>query len=128
MSRMTITAAALAALLYSSAAASESVTADTALSVYAERTQTRPNCRRARLANEIVVCGRRDADKYRIPFIVYDAGDPRGEGRPGERERLQHRTTPCQDHGPFLVGCGSVGVSISTRFDGTRLKLRKLAD
>jgi hypothetical protein len=106
----------------------DSLTAETALMTYNERTATRPNCKRARAANEITVCGRRDADKYRVPLIIYDAGDPRAEGFWGERERIQHQTTPCEENSTFLVGCGSVGVSISTRLDGSRPKFRPLAD
>jgi hypothetical protein len=106
----------------------QSLTAETALMTYSERMATRPNCKRARAANEITVCGRRDADKYRAPLIVYDAGDPRAEGLWGERARIQHQTTPCEENSVFLVGCGSVGVSVSTRLDGTAPKFRKLAD
>lgn len=108
--------------------AAQSLDAETALSTYSERMATRPNCKRAHAANEITVCGRRDADKYRVPLIIYDVGDPRAEGLWGERARLQHQTTPCQDNGPFLVGCGSVGVSVSTKLDGLGTKFRKLAD
>ncbi len=106
----------------------ENLTAETALTTYTERMATRPNCKRASAANEINVCGRRDADKYRVPLIIYDAGDPRAEGLWGERARLQHQTTPCQDNSVFLVGCGSVGVSVTTRLDGSGPRFRKLAD
>jgi hypothetical protein len=106
----------------------ESPAAETALMTYTERMATRPNCKRARAANEITVCGRRDADKYRVPLITYDAGDPRAEGFWGERARIQHQTTPCQENSVFLVGCGSVGVSVSTKLDGSGPKFRKLAD
>jgi hypothetical protein len=125
MSRMAIM---LTLVLFSAPVAAESLTAETALMTYTERMATRPNCKRARAANEIIVCGRRDADKYRVPLIVYDAGDPRAEGLWGERARLQNQTTPCQDNSVFLVGCGSVGVSVSTKLDGSGPKFRKLAD
>jgi hypothetical protein len=114
--------------LYSVPIGAQSLTAETALMTYTERMTTRPNCKRARAANEIIVCGRRDADKYRVPLIVYDVGDPRAEGFWGERERLQNQTTPCQDNSTFLVGCGSVGISVSTKLDGSGPKFRKLAD
>lgn len=106
----------------------ETPTAETALMTYIELMATRPNCKRARAANEITVCGRRDADKYRVPLITYDVGDPRAEGFWGERARLQNQTTPCQDNSVFLVGCGSVGVSVSIKLDGSGPKFRKLAD
>lgn len=114
--------------LSSAPSAAQSLTAEAALATYVERMATRPNCRRSHADNEIIVCGRRDADKYRVPLIEYAAGDPRAESRYGERQRLQHQTTPCQDNGPFLVGCGSVGVSVSTKLDGSRPRFRKLAD
>jgi hypothetical protein len=125
MSRIAIM---FALMLPSAQASAQSVTAETALTTYTERMATRPNCKRARAANEITVCGRRDADKYRAPLIVYDAGDPRAEGFWSERERLQNQTTPCQDNSIFLVGCGSVGLSVSTKLDGSGAKFRKLAD
>ena len=37
---------------------------------------------------EIVVCGRRAADRWRVPFLGYDAGDPRGETVSTERNRI----------------------------------------
>ena len=106
----------------------QNITAETALTTYAEQMATRPNCKRVRAVSEITVCGKRDADKYRVPLIIYDAGDPRAEGLWGERARIQHQTTPCQDNSIFLVGCGSVGVTVSTKLDGTGPKFRKLAD
>lgn len=106
----------------------QDVTAESALSAYSERVATRPNCKRARAANEITVCGRREADRYRLPLVVYDVGDPRAEGLLDARARLQHKTVPCEDNGAFLVGCGSVGVSVSIKLDGTGTKPRKLAD
>ena len=78
---------------------------------------------------EITVCGRRMADRWRVPFVGFAPGDPRGESVSGERVRLQHQTTPLQDHGPFLIGGGSVGVHVSTSIGGDGgLKLRPLAD
>lgn len=67
-----------------------------------------------RESTDITVCGRRDADRFRVPFIVHDAGDPRHESVGAERERLLHRTNPVQDLSPFLVGGGMAGVTAST--------------
>jgi hypothetical protein len=114
--------------LLSGPTSAQTVTAETALITYSERMATRPNCKRINTANEITVCGKRNADKYRVPLIVYDAGDPRAEGLWGERERIQHQTTPCEENSTFVVNCGSVGVSVSTRLDGARPKFRTLAD
>jgi hypothetical protein len=71
-------------------------------------------------STDITVCGLRQADRFRVPFIVHDAGDPRREGVQAERVRLLHRTTPLQDLGPFQVGGGHAGVSVTTSADGTR--------
>lgn len=96
------------------------------LVTYRALTSVEPRCARAS-GEEIMVCGRRQADRWRIPFIAYSVGDPRAEGLPAERVRIQHETTPCQDMGPFLVGCGMVGVTVGTSLDGAPLRLRPLA-
>ncbi|MFM9853570.1 MAG: hypothetical protein ACKVOJ_12315 [Sphingomonadaceae bacterium] len=102
---------------------------DDLLQTHLKATSVVVRCAKAERSDEIVICARRDADRYRVPFVGYEAGDPHGEGFWGERERLQHKTTPCQDRGPFLVGCGpGVGVSVSVGLDGRGLKRRKLAD
>ena len=62
---------------------------------------------------DVTVCGLRRADRFRVPFVVVDPGDPAHEGVPAERERLLHRTTPIQDMGPFLVGGGMIGVGVT---------------
>lgn len=62
---------------------------------------------------DVTVCGLRRADRFRVPYVVVDLGDPAHEGVPAERERLLRRTTPVQDMGPFLVGGGMVGVSMA---------------
>ncbi len=96
------------------------------------RTLTRADveCSNPNPGEDIMVCGARKADRFRVPFVNYDIGDPRAESIEAERERLQYRTTPCQDRGPFLIGCGSVGVRAHARFgaDGiTEPSLRPLA-
>ena len=63
---------------------------------------------------DVTVCGMRGADRFRVPLVAYDPGDPAHEGVPAERERLLHRTTPVQDLGPFQVGGGMAGVSVSS--------------
>jgi len=64
---------------------------------------------------DITVCGRRRADRFRVPIIVHDEGDPRYETVRAERDRLLHRTNPVQDLSPFLVGGGMAGVTMSSR-------------
>lgn len=79
-------------------------------------------------ATDVTVCGLRHADRYRVPFVVHDPGDPRHEGVPAERVRLLHRTTPLDDLTPFLVGGGMAGVGMTVGADGARAAgLRKLA-
>ena len=97
-----------------------------ALDQHRRLTSVEPRCREAR-GDEIVVCGRRDADRYRVPLIEYDAGDPRTETVMGQRERLQNKTTPCQARGPYLVGCGMVGVTVSSTIGRNGIKYRPLA-
>ena len=91
----------------------QAVSVDAALARYHDETRVSVSCSTP-ASGEIVVCGRRNADRYRAPLIEYDAGDPRHEGVPAERERLLARTNACQDHSLFLVGCGVAGVSVST--------------
>lgn len=131
MSRMTVILASLVCLGLSSLAHAQAVkplSAEDALAAYARQTATRPDCRRARAGNEISVCGRREADRYRLPLLIKAKGDPRAEDLAAERVRLQNITTPCQDNSVFLVGCGFAGVTVSTRLDGSSVKARPLAD
>jgi hypothetical protein len=101
---------------------------DAIFTTYKQMTDADPDCRRKPVGDEILVCGRRDANRYRVPFIVREPGDPRGEGLWSERARLQHITTPCQDRGPFLIGCGMVGISVGIGLGGGAApKLRGLA-
>jgi hypothetical protein len=93
---------------------------DAELAAYREQTRATIRCDGAS-GEEIVVCGRRNADRYRVPLIEYDPGDPKHEGAPAERERLLARTNNCQEKSVFLVGCGMVGVSASVSAGGTRI-------
>lgn len=60
---------------------------------------------------DITVCGMRSADRFRVPFVVHEPGDPAHESVRGERTRLLHRTSPLADLSPFQVGGGMAGVS-----------------
>ena len=62
---------------------------------------------------DVTVCGRRSADRYRVPFIVHEPGDPRYRRVSEERAALLHRTTPLEDKSIFLVGGGMVGGGVT---------------
>jgi len=78
-------------------------------------------------ATDITVCGRRRADRFRVPLVVTDPGDPRHEAVAVERDRLLHRTNPVQDLSPFLVGGGMAGVTASSRSGVGGIAERQLA-
>ncbi len=82
-----------------------------------ERAVTRASVRCAAPADsgEVTVCGRRNADRYRVPLVEVDLDNPAHEGVAAERDRLLARTTTCQEHSPFQIGCGMAGVTLSTR-------------
>lgn len=88
--------------------------ADDAMARYRAKTAAGPRCGAAVDPGEVTVCGRRDADRYRVPLIERDAGDPKNEGVPAERERMLARTSNCEEKTIFLVGCGMTGVSVGT--------------
>ena len=73
---------------------------------------------------DVTVCGRRNADRFRVPLIERTVV-PSRDAEPGGRVAMLHRTTPVQDMGPFLVGGGHVGVSVGTSFGpGTAAKTK----
>ncbi|MCI1142375.1 hypothetical protein MOP88_08780 [Sphingomonas sp. WKB10] len=76
---------------------------------------------------DITVCGRRRADRFRVPLIVHDAGDPRYEAVAVERDRLLHCTNPVEELSPFKVGGGMAGVTMNSRNGLTGTTDRPLA-
>lgn len=80
-------------------------------------------------STDVTVCGRRQADRFRVPLVVRDPGDPRHEAVMAERTRLLARTTPLAEKSPFLIGGGAkVGVAMTTGAGGTRVEgARELA-
>jgi hypothetical protein len=96
------------------------------MDAYLELTSAEPHCRQA-AGDEIMVCGRREADRYRVPFLIATPGDPRTRGVPEERAMLIAERTPCEAHGPFLVGCGAVSITVSTKIGGGKIEYRPLA-
>lgn len=108
------------------ATGSPDVTTSAVFEAHRKMTSVEPRCRQP-AGDEIIVCGRRDADRYRVPLSEHDPGDPRAETVMGQRERLQNKTTPCQQRGAYLIGCGMVGVSVSTTIGREGIRYRPLA-
>lgn len=91
-------------------------------------TAAEPGCHRDADATDITVCGMRNADRFRVPFVGYEPGDPRAEGVPAERQRLLARTDNCQERKAILAGCGFAGVHVTSSGRGTSVTgARKLA-
>jgi hypothetical protein len=96
---------------------------------YQAMTRVEPRCSAPKAGNEIIVCGRRRADRWRVPYLLKEAGDPSIQNVSAERNGLIPTTTPCQDRSIFLVGCGKVGLTASVGIgSGQGVKLRPLAD
>ncbi|MBJ6120334.1 hypothetical protein [Sphingomonas mollis] len=93
-----------------------------------DRTAAEHRCVATADTTDITVCGLRHADRYRVPFVVHDPGDPRHEGVSAERNRLLARTDNCQEKRAIQVGCGFAGVHMTTGGNGTSVGgMRKLA-
>ncbi|UVO55710.1 hypothetical protein [Sphingomonas sp. SUN039] len=122
LSRIVIAATALGVAIPLSAA-----TPDT-LETYQKLTSVEPRCVRPSSDRDILVCGARRADRWRVPFVGYELGDPRGESVEGERKRISDEHRPPCGRRAIIADCGGgVGVSVSTRMAGDGLKLRQLA-
>lgn len=98
---------------------------DTAMTNYRTLTRGDVPCHRPNGDDEIVVCGAREADKYRVPFV------PAGRARDSVPTRTSYLTqdfgkAPCGG-GAFLKDCGAVGVSVTMGFDGQTMVKRELA-
>ena len=102
----------------------------TSLETYQRLTSVEPHCTRPSSDREILVCGNRRADRWRVPYVGYDIGDRRSESVEGERKRVSAAPkVPC-GQGAIIADCGGgVGVKASTSFgtSGGQLRLRPLA-
>ncbi|UYY57725.1 hypothetical protein [Sphingomonas sp. S2-65] len=96
-----------------------------ALSSYRELTRVEPGCRRGPREDEIVICARRQADRYRLPLATTYEGGENPDKRVGKL--LDTAPPPC-GQGAFTVRCGAAGVS-TTMGGGRppRVTLRPLA-
>jgi hypothetical protein len=81
-------------------------------------TTAEPKCTRSSNSTDITVCGLRQADRYRVPFVVHDPGDRRYESVAAERERLTHRKNVLEEAGAILVETGMSGVSMTRTIGG----------
>ena len=98
---------------------------------YLAMTRVEPRCSAPKAGNEIIVCGRRRADRWRVPFVGYEIGDPRNEGVSSERNRLASEPRPTCGTTAFFStsACGMVGVTATIGIGpGGGLKTRKPAD
>ncbi len=97
------------------------VTAAQALAEYSTKVTGAVRCPRGG-GDEVVVCARRDADRYRVPLKTPPMpGDPKHEGVHEERDRLLVKRNECAEKSSFLVGCGFAGVTVGNR-TGVRLR------
>ena len=55
------------------------------------------------------------------------AGLVHGETPKGERARLVATETPCEQQGAHLIGCGMVGVKVTTKIGSGKVEYRRLA-
>jgi hypothetical protein len=93
-----------------------------------ERMTAEHRCIATADSTDITVCGMRRADRFRVPFVGYEPGDPRAETVSGERNRLLAKTDNCQERRAIMVGCGFVGVTMTSNGRGTSVTgQRKLA-
>ena len=83
---------------------------DALIATARERLSPERRCPVETASTDVTVCGLRRADRYRVPLVEHDPGDPRYEIVAAERNRWLARTTPLHDHSPFLVGGGMAGV------------------
>ena len=86
---------------------------DEAVARYRARTRVAIECA-AEQPDDVVVCGRRAADRFRLPLIELDLSDPKNEPVAAERDRRLARTNNCEEMSTFLVGCGKAGIGVST--------------
>ncbi|WP_084583687.1 hypothetical protein [Sphingomonas azotifigens] len=96
---------------------------------YRARTQAEIPCRAPTGEGEIIVCSRREADRYRVPFITPDLSRDSDAARLNRLigDPMQQGITPC-GKGAFMVRCGSVGISATVGLDGSaRVQRRELA-
>lgn len=96
------------------------------LAVYRAKTQVERGCTFDPDSTDLTVCGRRHADRFRVPFIGHEEGNET-DNVPYERAAMVRRRSPVEELSPFLVEGGMVGVTASTRGGVKGFKKRGLA-
>lgn len=85
---------------------------DAAVASYKAKTRASVSC--IQDADEITVCARREADRYRVPLVAtYDARD---SVPLRTATLLEDVSVPPCGGGAFLQNCGKVGVTVTTSF------------
>lgn len=102
------------------------VTPAEALETYRQNWSANPRCTRARDENEITVCSRREADRYRVPLVTPYNGPDTDAGRLTRLFDGADGHAPCGE-GAFTVRCGSVGVTATVNARGVHYVRRELA-
>lgn len=101
---------------------------EAALREYHEKIRADVPCSRTADENEIVVCARRDADRYRVPLVTNSAG------REDAGERMKTLLSPdaagkvACGKGAFTSQCGAVSIGVTMGGEGgARVVERPLA-
>jgi hypothetical protein len=81
-------------------------------------TSVRANCAPAPRSGEVVVCARRRADRYRLPFQSTAAGT-RADPTPDQRLAAT-KLDPLRECGytPFIANCPKLGAGVTVGSDG----------
>lgn len=85
---------------------------DAAMTRYREKTRAAISC--VRDADEITICARREADRYRVPLLT--SFDARDSVPLRTATLLEDVSVPPCGGGAFLQNCGKVGVTVTTSF------------
>lgn len=113
-------------LLVQEQVAPQPATPAEAMEMHRRNWSASPRCTRARDENEITVCSRREADKYRVPLVTAYAGPDTDQGRLDRLFDGADGHAPCGE-GAFTVRCGFAGVTATVSSRGVRTVRRELA-
>ena len=92
---------------------------------YRAATRAEVPCNRATAPGDVVVCGRREANKrYRVPLTSIPVRDQVHR----EREALLESRVPTCGRTAQITGCGMAGMTMTSGGAGTSLKPRKLVE